>query len=440
MADIPQKSLGVRALESILALLARLTIARFKPLVIGITGSAGKTSTKQAVVAVLSSVKRVRGSLANFNTELGFPLTILGDFTEDEVVVVSRKTGKGERKGAKLMFWLRIIIRGVWQLIVGAKAYPEVLVLEYGADKPGDISRLVRIVKPQVSVITAIGDIPVHVEFYNDIDGVVREKAKLIECLSVAGTAILNCDDPRVNKLVDRTRAAVMTFGYAQNADVVLSQFENRIEGEENGWFSGFGASFKIEYRDTFVPVRLAGSPGKAQSYAAGAAAAVGLTLGMNLVSVAEALQYFKMPKQRMHIVSGINDSIIIDDSYNASPAAMRHAIETVIDLPAKRAIGILGDMRELGPYTLTAHQMIGKLAAKAFDYLILVGEHAPLIGEAAKKMRFSAKKILLCKDASEAAEAAKLIIKKGDLVLVKGSLGIGLRKTVELLEQPLQK
>lgn len=424
----------LKILTAGLRLLSRLTVKRFSPIIVGVTGSAGKTSAKDAIAAVLSATKRVRASKDNFNTELGFPLTILGDFSDEELQVVSRSTAAGERKIAKAFFWLKVLFWGFFGLFKTAEKYPEVLVLEYGADHPGDISRLLKIAKPHIAIITAIGDIPVHVEFYSDIEAVVKEKSKLIKALPADGTAILNIDDARLVKLMDNLKTRVKTFGYNENADLVIGEFETKLERDEQGRVALAGVSFKLFANESFVPVRLHGSVGKAQTYAAAAAAAVGLTFGMNLVLISESLEYFKLPKQRMNFISLENGVLILDDSYNSSPIAARHAIETAAEIEAKRRIAILGDMRELGPYTLTAHQSVGRQAAGVFNKLVLVGESAKIIGEAAKKSRLSAKNIIFCKNAEEAVQAVKPILKKGDLILIKGSLSVGLKDVARQL------
>src|SRR3989344_3388657 len=173
----------MRILTAVLKILSRLTILRRKPLVIGIAGSAGKTSAKEAIYAAIYQKEPARKTSANFNNELGLPLSILGDWGK-----ISRPV---------FLFWLKVLCVSGVRLIVPFGAYPKVLVLEYGSDKPGDIQKLVEIAKPDISVITAIGAVPVHVENYSGgIEDVFREKAKIISCLTASKTAILNADDP----------------------------------------------------------------------------------------------------------------------------------------------------------------------------------------------------------------------------------------------------
>src|SRR3989344_8163188 len=162
-------------LQLILRQLAIRTIRKYQPGVIAVTGSVGKTSAKEAIYAVLKKYRSVRKNSGNFNNEIGVPLTILGDWEE-----ISGK-----------YFWVKVIAVSLLRLVFRLK-YPELLILEYAADKPGDIKYLLDIAKPQIGIITTIGDIPVHVEFYSGPEAVAREKAKIIESLSATGFAILN--------------------------------------------------------------------------------------------------------------------------------------------------------------------------------------------------------------------------------------------------------
>ena len=340
--------------------LARWTIWRYRPAVIGVTGSAGKTSTKLAIKAVLERDRRVRVSFGNLNSDLGLPLTILGDWSAEDLALVSRATPAGTKKLRKMGFWIKVIVSSAWRIIFAPVAeYPEILILEYGADRPGDIKYLLSIARPNISVITAIGDIPVHVEFYAGPEEVAREKGRLIEYLPVGGFAILNGDDDAVMDLQSRTRARVMTFGFNKGAEVRISRFENKVhDGQPSG------ISFKLEHGSGVVPVRIDNVFGRAHAYAAGAAAAIGIVFGMNLVAISEALARYVPPESRMQLLPGIKYTNILDDSYNASLIAMRSALETLAELPAKRKVAVLGDMLEIGKYTLEAHEAVGRIAA----------------------------------------------------------------------------
>ncbi len=408
--------------------LSKLTIWRFRPGIVGITGSVGKTSTKLAIKAVLEKGRKVRASGGNLNNDLGISLAILGDWSEEELKLVSRDTAPHTARVKKLFFWFKVVFLSAFRLFGSRRDYPEILVLEYGADRPGDLRDLLDIVKPNISVITAVGDIPVHVEFFAGPEELAREKARLIEHLPVAGFAILNYDDETVMDLKEKTRAHVMSFGFAKGAELQITSFENRSEKGRP-----VGISFKLEYERGFVPMRMDGVFGKAQAYAAAAAAAVGLIFGMNLVKASEALRAnYKPAKSRAELIPGIKYTYVIDDSYNASPYSTHAALDTLRGLPGERKIAVLGDMLEIGKYAVEAHERVGRMAGKIADILITVGPRAKFIAESAKEVGMRKKNIYSFDVAEDAAVELKKIMRKGDLVLVKGSHAMQLDKVIE--------
>lgn len=404
------KKVGLKILKWILKQLARATIRRYQPGIVAITGSVGKTSTKEAVRAILSKERKIRAASGNFNNEIGMPLAILGDWTKIQ----------------GLFFWPKVFLISLCRLVFKSE-YPEILILEYAADRPGDIKYLLEIARPQIAIVTAIGEIPVHVEFYSGPEVLAREKARLVEQLPTVGFAILNADDALVLEMKNHTRAQVITFGFGDLSQMQISGFENSSNEEP------VGVVFKLQYGGSFVPVKINGAFGKGQAYTAAAAACVGLIFGMNLVKIVEALlENFQPPPRRMNLIPGVKGTYIIDDSYNASPLSMRAALETLRDLKAKRKIAVLGDMLEIGKYTLEAHEEIGRLAAGVADLLFAVGPRAKFIAEAAEKAGLSKENIFSFLIAEEAKKEVELKIKKGDLILIKASRAIGLDKVVE--------
>lgn len=401
-----------KALKIILKNLARLTLIKYKPLVIGVTGSVGKTSTKEAIFAVLKEERKTRRSRGNFNNELGVPLTILGDY---------------ERiKGS--FFWIKVILSAIKQLIINNKNYPEILVLELAADKPGDIQYLTNLTRPKIGVITAIGKIPVHVEFYPNPQAVAKEKSRLIESLSANGFAILNCDDEIVWNLRNKTRAHVISYGFNEDADIQILNIEYKLN-ESN---IPEGMVFKIQYGNILVPFRLFGALGKPQVYAAAAATAIGVVFGINLVKISESLEKYRPIEHRMNIKKGIKNTVILDDCYNASPLSMNAAFETLKELLGKRKVAVLGDMLELGDYTTEAHKEIGKKINGIFDLLICVGTAAKFIAESAIKHGFDKNKVIIFNSSEAAKKMIRKEIKEGDLILIKGSRAIKLEEVVK--------
>jgi UDP-N-acetylmuramoyl-tripeptide--D-alanyl-D-alanine ligase len=421
----------MKALSASLRVLARLTVWRYEPKIVGVTGSVGKTSAKVAIATVLATEHRVRASYGNLNNGLGLPLAILGAWSSEELKLVSRDMPAGTATFGKIFFWVKVIGVSVWNILFHANGYPDVFVLEYGADRPGDIKYLLKIAKPSIGVVTAIGEVPVHVEFYATPQEVAREKSRLIDGLPASGFAVLGADDPTVLQLKDRTRASVMTFGFAQGADIRATRFENRAGGAKPA-----GISFKIEHGGNSVPMKLAGVFGKAHASAAAAATAVGLIFGMNLVTISEALERYVPEKSRMQVVPGVKHTRVIDDTYNASPLSMRIALETLADVQASRKIAVLGDMLELGKHTPEAHEAIGRQAAGAADVLVAVGSRAKFIADAAAKVGMKKASIYAFDTADAAARPVQELLKEGDLVLVKGSHAMEMGKIVEEIRE----
>ncbi|PIR41771.1 MAG: hypothetical protein COV30_01895 [Candidatus Yanofskybacteria bacterium CG10_big_fil_rev_8_21_14_0_10_37_15] len=418
-----------------LEVLAKMYLKRFKPQIVAITGNVGKTSTKEAISAVLSRFKRVRTGKGNLNNEFGVPLTIIGDWADDYY-----------QGGNVLFFWFRVLVVSFLRLFF-EKNYPEILILEYGADKPGDIKKLVSKFKPDIGVVTAIGEIPVHVEFFSGSKGVAMEKSRLVEALSASDFAVLNFDDLAVLEMKEKTKAKISSYGFGDGATVQVSNFEPWIK---NGLPEG--VDFKINYSHLsrgggqgFVPFKIRGSLGKSQGYAAAAATAVGLIFKMNLIDISESLSEYQGPKGRLKILKGIKNSVIIDDTYNASPLSAHLALETLRDLPAVRRIAVLGDMLELGKYSIQAHQEVGNMAGSFVDLLVCVGPKAKFIADSATPgvnerssgrmtalNQMPSENIYKSETSEEAKKIIKKLLKEGDVILVKGSQGMRMEKIVE--------
>ena len=385
---------------------AKLVILRFKPIVIGVTGSVGKTSTKEAIATVLGEHFRVRKSQKSYNSEFGLPLTILGLDS-----AWSSPSG-----------WIKNIMYGALR-VFSRDEYPELLVLEMGVDRPGDVDKMLALIKPDIGVVTMIGDMPVHVEFFDGPDDVASEKAKLISAISKDGTAIINADDSRVFAMRDIAKGKILTYGFSRNAEVRASNVRMSLKkGRPDGM------TFKIDYKDKSVSARVSGAIGEQSIYAFLAAASVGLAQGLNLIEIGEALLKYEHPPGRLHLLDGINNSLILDDTYNSSPLATFAALETLAKMPAKRRIAALGDMLELGKYTPEAHRMIGKRAAEVADVIIGVGVRAKFmdIGDA-KEFHWFAK-------SGEAADFLTHFVKEDDVILIKGSQGVRMEKVTKAL------
>ncbi len=397
---------------------ARLLLARQKPKIIAITGSVGKTTTKDAIYAALSSELHMRKSEKSFNSEIGVPLTILGL----------------ENAWNNPLKWLENIARGALQ-IVRKGDYPEWLVLEVGADRPGDIRRTARWLRPDIAVFTGVPEIPAHIEYFPSPESLMREKRALAEHLKSGGKLILNGDEVRTRELQTRFRGASVTYGLSDNNDFYSSHEEVAYDPD-----IPVGVRFRVNRNGASVPISISGALGSPRIYAALAALAVGEVVGVDLVTVAKGLAEWVPPPGRVRILKGVNDSIIIDDTYNSSPSAVVAALDTLKGVKAKRRIAILGDMLELGRYSTDAHKKIGMYVPDCADLLITVGFRARAIAQAALDAGMKDEQILQYElgESMRAGVELKESLAYGDIVLVKGSQGIRMEKTVyEIMADP---
>jgi len=404
--------------------LAKLILARYRPDIIGITGSAGKTSTKEAIYAVLSGKQRVRRSEKNYNNEIGVPLTIIGV----------------ESAGRNIFGWLVILLKAMKVIIIGEKNYPDILVLEMGVDRPGDMEYLKSIVRPRIGVITMIG--PVHLEFFGTMEKIEKEKGSLITDLEPNGWAVVNHDDERSRFAAKNITTRLLSFGCEEKADLRAREIVFSFE-ETGATRHLIGTNFKLSHDGSTVPVFLPQVIGYHAVYAALAAAAVGTAYGMNLVEISRSLSSFRSPAGRLNLVPGIKNSTIIDDSYNSSPKPAIAALKVTSEIPAKsgKRLAVLGDMAELGSHTVDGHREVGRAVAQfRFDSLITVGEKARDIGRGAQEAGLSPDKIFNFSSADEAKKFVQSRINQGDLVLVKGSQSIRMEKIVkEIMAEPLR-
>ncbi|MDO8463321.1 MAG: Mur ligase family protein [bacterium] len=416
-----------KLLESLLAFLARAVVRRQRPFIVGVTGSVGKTSAREAIRAVVEVDRSVRAAPKNYNNEIGLPVTIIG----------------GRAPGRSPFAWASVLARGVWRGLVRGFRYPEALVLEYGADHPGDLGYLLRIARPSVSVVTAVG--PAHTEFFTSVDRVCGEKRKLITALDRDGIAVLNRDDERVWAMADRARARVVAYGTHEAADV--RGIEYRVTYGERGTTADAstpptGVTFKVVSGGATVPVHLPGCLGEGHMLAALAGAAVGVGLGMHLVEISHALSQYEPPCGRMRIIPGIKGTTILDDSYNASPLAAIVALRALESLTiAGRTFAILGDMLELGPLTQREHEKVGEFAAaQSLTTLICIGDASRSTARGARAAGMPEDCVLEFSRAEDAGRFVQDLLRPGDAVLVKGSQGIRLERVVrELMADPLR-
>jgi UDP-N-acetylmuramoyl-tripeptide--D-alanyl-D-alanine ligase len=410
-----------RLIQFKLKILARLIIKKYQPVVVGITGSLGKSSAKAAVYAVLADKLAVRMSPKNYNNELGLPLTIIGALSP----------------GSHFGDWLAVFWRA-WKLIlITNKNYPQVLILEMGVDHPGDMDYLTKIVVPTVGIVTSISY--AHLEYFGSLAAIKKEKQTLIESLDNKGLAVVNYDSELAREMAEISKARVLTYGLQPGANL---QAQDIVFNFTKGNYELSGVNFKLNYNGSTVPVFMPEVMSETAVYAALAAAAVGIYFKFNLVEIAQALKNFRLPPGRLNVLPGVKHTFIIDDTYNSSPHAAIAALETlgkikIEETAAKYAV--LGDMLELGNYTEEGHRLVGtKLVENGLTHLITVGEKSRDIIRGATESGLADDYIFSFDQAEEVIPFLQGKLKAGDVVLVKGSQGMRLERIVkEIMAEP---
>jgi UDP-N-acetylmuramoyl-tripeptide--D-alanyl-D-alanine ligase len=385
LADWEQKGIACLAVDDTtraLGALAAFNRWRSNASVVGITGSNGKTTTRQMIASVVSQQYRTLATTGNLNNQIGLPLTLL-----------------------------KLEPNHQWA------------VLELGTNYPGEIARLAQICEPDIGVITNIG--PAHLEGLGSIEGVAREKGSLLQNMRPNGKAVLNADDPRVLKLADRVKTEALLYGLSPDAAV---QATDIAEGED-------GSGFTLHLAGDAISIRLI-TPGRFMVSNALAAAAVGKLLKLSLNQIKAGLERFTPVSGRMTILHPENGIHIIDDSYNANPESMKAALASLQKLCAgSRGVFVAGDMLELGQQASSLHREIGGLAAKiGVDRLYARGEFADQVTSGACDAGLPPEDAITGSRKEIIADLTNWL-KPGDWVLVKGSRGMAMEKVVEGLK-----
>ena len=351
--------------------------------VVAITGSNGKTTTRQMTPEVIAQKFSTLSTIGNYNNQIGVPLTLL-----------------------------RLAPEHAWAVV------------ELGTNSPGEIARLARICSPDIGVITNIG--PAHLEGLGSLDGVMREKEQLIDLLKTGGRAVLNADDRRVCKIADRTEKKVLLFGLSKTAAIRATKIQEKV--------SGISFSLDLPRESLTVDLKV---PGQFMVINALAAAAVGHLLELSAAEIKSGLETFKPAWGRMNVFQTASGIHIIDDTYNANPDSMQAAITTLNALRANnRSVFVAGDMLELGAQAESLHRQVGAWAATAeINKLYVTGEYAEAVAAGAKNAGMNGKNIFIGLQ-EKILTHLKDYLKPGDWVLVKGSRGAKMDNIVERIKE----
>jgi UDP-N-acetylmuramoyl-tripeptide--D-alanyl-D-alanine ligase len=350
--------------------------------VVGITGSVGKSTTKEVVFEVLSQRYRTLKSPGNMNNEIGLPLTIL------------RLSAGYERA-----------------------------VLEMGFYVPGEIALLCEIAQPRIGVVTNIGT--VHAERAGSQEAIFRGKSELVQALPGDGVAILNLDDPWVSKMAELTKARIFFYGLDPEADL----WADNVEG-----LGLEGIRFRLHYRHETLHVHIP-MIGQHSVHTALRAAAVGLADNLTWQEIIDGLRQGHT-QLRLTAVRSESGAMMLDDTYNASPESMLAALNLLAELDGHK-VAVLGDMLELGQYEKQGHEIVGVRAAEVADTLVTIGTLGHLIATAARWAGMQSGKIIEFENTDEAISYLQKSLTEKDVVLVKGSHGIRMDRIVTALEVP---
>ncbi len=396
----------------------RLALWLHRPKIIAITGSVGKTSTKEAIACALTPFFSLRKSVKSYNSDFGVPLTVLGL----------------QNAGGSPILWFKNIILGFFLALFGRKQ-PQWLVVEVGAGEPGDIRKFAKMLSPDIVVVTRFAEIPVHVEFFSSPEAVISEKTLLVRAVQKGGTVILGADDPKVAALAnDFKNLRALRYGVSGGVEVRGADYAVLYEGEGVSRLPS-GVSFKVMVGGRSFPLSVYGVLGEHLIQPVLAGFAVASALNLDFGRVAQAFEGFTPPAGRMRLISGLNDSCLIDDSYNASPVAMSEALSALASLSVQgRKVAIVGGMAELGQFSPEEHRKVGVLAARSCSRLVVVGELAQGIAVAAREAGMPSSQVRSFKTSGEAAGVLASELLAGDVVLIKGSASVRMERVVKAL------
>ncbi len=407
--------------KRLLAKSAKAILKKYKPRVIAVTGSVGKTSTKEAIFSVVSEKFKTRTNIKNYNNEFGLPLTIIGAQSPKQSVL-----------GWVGVFWQ------AYRMLNNRFDYPQVLVLELGIDKPGDMDYLMEIVQPDIAFLTTIGIS--HLQFFSNEQQILNEKKKIFKYFDATKTAILNIDDAKVASILPELSANLLTYGFAGTANLRIENYQMDF-AHNGGSAKQLGTKAEISVQGKDLKIFLPDVLGQAHVYAATAAMAAGLGMNMKVEDILKGLKNYKAQPGRMRLIKGVHNSTIIDDTYNAAPFSTNAALKELGAFPAPKKIAVLGDMLELGSMSDISHKDIAAEVQKyAIDYFVAVGPQMKIAAEELKRSHFNAQHIFWFEKSTEAQQKVHELVTANCVVLVKGSQGTRMEKVLkQIMAEPRQ-
>lgn len=405
------KSKKLKILETLLRFMAVAVLKRHKPIIIGVTGSVGKSSAKEAIALVLGSKFDVRRNEENYNNEIGIPLTIIG-----------AQSGK-----RSLFGWINVMVKWV-SVVFFSTRYPEILILEIGIDRPGDMKYLLSFLPVRVGVMTNVSSS--HLEFFQTIGAIAREKGLMIHRLPGSGTAIVCADDERVMRVSSKTKARVVTFGLSEQASIRAEHIS--FSGDANHFG---GCHFKLDFDGKTIPVHLPHVVAEHHIQAVLAGIAVGMAFKLNPIDMVASVRMFQSLAGRMRMIEGYKQSWVIDDTYNSSPTSLRAALQTLRLFQNGRRVVVLGDMLELGIESDSAHEKVAEwIIESGIGYAVFVGQRMLATYDLLIQNGFTKERCAWFDNPDNAAVVIKDGTQSGDVILVKGSQGMRMEKVTEAL------
>lgn len=410
------KSTFKNIVAKILTWEARRVLNKHKPKIIVVTGSVGKTGTKDAVYTMFAQTEFARKSEKSFNSELGVPLTILGL----------------PNAWSSIVGWMENIAEG-FILPWDTKEYPKWLILEVGVDRPGDIKRLSWL-NPNIVIFTQFPDVPVHVEYFKSPEDVMNEKRSLKEYLQPDGTLIINADDPKMAHEEVYEGQHKLSYGCSEDAMVRGFDYVIMYDNEKP-----IGISFSVQFQEKVERVEIQGILGRHHMYPTLAALTAVISEGKLFSQAVHGYAEHIPAPGRMRILDGINNSVIVDDTYNSSPVAAQAGLDTIATVETRgRKIVVLGDMLELGDFSMREHQNLGQIVAQTADMFVAVGVRMLAAAEAVSAIKARCGYVEAFQNREDAIDFLTKTVSEYDVVYVKGSQGMRMERIVEnLLVEP---